>query len=202
MSKIFMTGGIGAGKTYSAKLMADNYNMAHVSLDEIFFDLKSTNHRERKRQDLRDMELSCALNGHNAIYEGWFSGEWLAPLFSIIDLVVFIETPIDIRISRIKERYRRRKCGLEFDPYPNGGEEHLNNLIKWTALYSKEKIRSEIMNYNKNCSYIEISGDIKNSILIHILELPTRPFSRAGFASSDSASAFKLPMQGSHAHDR
>jgi dephospho-CoA kinase len=157
MNHIFITGGIGSGKTYSAAYLSERFHYQSVSLDELFFNFKSIIHRERKNVEIRNGELKSKLKKDKLIFEGWNWGEWLIPMYKTLNLVLIIETPENIRVERIIKRYTSRKAGNEYDP------DHLDNLIKWTKLWKKEAIISEIKkDCPKDCVFIDGVTDIKD----------------------------------------
>jgi adenylate kinase family enzyme len=163
MNRIFITGGIGSGKTYSAAYLSERYCYQNVSLDELFFNFNSIIHRERKSVESRNNELNNKLKEDKLIFEGWNWGEWLIPMYKCLNLVLIIDTPEDIRVERIIKRYTLRKAGNEYDPYPNSDPNHLNNLIKWTKLWNKEVIVNEIKkDCPKDCDFIDGITDIKD----------------------------------------
>ena len=138
MKHIFITGAIGSGKTYLAETLRTKTGFPLVSLDEVFFDLTSVRHREKRSRADRSQMLAEALEKSCSIFEGWHFGEWLHPLYSMLGLAVIINAPLDLRCERIRERFERRKSGVEPDPFPLGGSEHLENLLKWTELFDAD----------------------------------------------------------------
>jgi dephospho-CoA kinase len=161
MSRIFITGGIGSGKTFSAQYLSNKYGYRHVPLDAIYFDLESTVHREKRSPESRNAELLKNLKPTNTIFDGWHFGEWLVPMYKAVNLVLIIEVDESIRVERILQRYALRKAGMEYDPFPNGDNEHLNNLIKWTKLWNKDKIVAEIKRTcSEDCIFIDRIANI------------------------------------------
>ena len=149
MNKLYITGAIGSGKTYSSKYISRKTNFAVIALDEILFDHKSKETRKKHDDKTRDELLLNSLKLDSSIYEGWHFGQWLIPMYKIIDTVIIVDTPLEERIVRIKKRFENRKSGIEIDPFPSAGIDHLNNLLKWTRLWNEEKILTEIKSFSK-----------------------------------------------------
>ena len=160
MVHIFITGGIGSGKTYLANELGTMTGVNVVSLDAIFFDMDSPVHRREKETMLRDEELTYFLNSsQESIFEGWHFGDWLIPLYRAISFVIIVDTPLEVRKDRIKDRFKRRKAGLDIDPFPKGGNNHLENLLKWTELFDADTTEKEIRKYcHYNCRFLRDDG--------------------------------------------
>ena len=141
---VFVTGPIGSGKTYAAGRLAEQLGSGIVSLDEVFFDLKSPVHRKRRDESERASVLLQHLTHSHVVFEGWHFGDWLIPMYKKLDLLVVVDTPLAVREDRIRRRFENRKAGLEADPFPLGDEGHLQNLLKWTQLFDLEKTLAEI----------------------------------------------------------
>lgn len=112
----FITGAIGSGKTHAANLLGNRTGLELVSLDSIVFDLHSDTHRATKSPQVRDAELARLLEKRNVLFEGWHFGQWLVPMYQRLHRVIMIDTPLPVRIERIKEHYRRRKAGSSPTP--------------------------------------------------------------------------------------
>jgi deoxyadenosine/deoxycytidine kinase len=159
MTHTFITGGIGSGKTYLANSLHSLTGVKVVSLDAIFFDMDSPVHRREKEAVLREEELLHSLESKVSIFEGWHFGDWLIPLYRAISLVIIVDTPLEIRKERIKARFKRRKAGIEIDPFPKGGKDHLENLLKWTNMFDADKAEIEIRKYcHCDCRFLRDDG--------------------------------------------
>jgi hypothetical protein len=146
MQHAFITGGIGSGKSFLAEQIRLATDACLVSLDYIYFDLESPDHRKCRPLEERTNLLTRHIGGKCSIFEGWHFGEWLHPLYRSLYLTVIVDTPLEIRLDRIRRRFQNRKAGIERDPYPKGGTEHLENLLKWTSMFDTSKCEAEIRN--------------------------------------------------------
>ena len=159
LAHIFITGAIGSGKTHLAAQLREITGFNVVSLDAIFFDLASANHREKKMPPVRDSELEKELQKEPQIFEGWHFGDWLIPLYRSLSFVIIVDVPLELRQERIKTRFHHRKSGKEFDPFPKGDNQHLENLLQWTRMFDADRTQEEIGRFcPKECSFIREDG--------------------------------------------
>ena len=155
----FIAGGIGSGKSHLAQMLSTLTKADVVSLDAIFFDFESPIHRKERDTALKDAMLHLRLVQPPSIFEGWHFGDWLIPLYRCVSLVIIIDAPLELREQRIEERFNRRKAGLEFDPFPRGGTEHLANLLRWTRMFDADRAEKEIRAYSSsNCRFLRDAG--------------------------------------------
>jgi len=141
-----VTGAIGSGKTYLSDQLGRVAQCDVVSLDAIYFDLKALEHRKVRELPNR-VELLRQHLSFSCVFEGWHFGDWLVPLYQQLSRVVIVDTPLDVREKRIRDRFERRKAGLESNPFPFADESHLQNLLKWTNLFSADATLGEIRKY-------------------------------------------------------
>jgi hypothetical protein len=146
MRHVLITGGIGSGKSFLAEQLQYSTGVSIVSLDCIYFDLESPVHRECRPLEARTKLLAEHIGDRCCIFEGWHFGEWLYPLYRSLYLTVIVDTPVEIRLDRIRTRFQNRKAGNEPDPFPKGGPEHLENLLKWTSMFDTSRCEAEIRN--------------------------------------------------------
>jgi len=174
MYKLFVTGAIGSGKTYFSNYISRKTGVPVTSLDEIFFDLKSKELRKEQDSKIRDERLLNTTKDDYSIYEGWHFGNWLIPMYKILDAVIIVDTLLDERILRINKRFENRKMGHEIDPYPSAGTDHLNNLIKWTKLWDEKKVLDEIRLFSKNELKLFNISDVEQIDAVLLENLPNK----------------------------
>lgn len=148
MSRIFVTGPIGAGKTHFTSSLAQTLGWRVVALDPFFLDydyMSGGGPERRKRSPAdRDAQLAEWLDVEQVIFEGWHFGEWMIPLYRRISAAIVLDVPLELRDTRIRERHRRRKTGEEPDPFPASGDAHLHNQLKWTRSFEVAATVDEI----------------------------------------------------------
>ena len=148
MLKIFITGGVGSGKTFSSKLIANAIGSNYHTLDEFFFDFKSSEYLKERSAEERDAMLINLISSESWVIEGWYFGDWLIPIYQNIDYAILIDTPLSKRKFRIIHRFFKRKLGLIYDPVSMGGIAHLGKLLKWTKRFNLTRHENDIL---KNC---------------------------------------------------
>jgi len=156
MKRIYITGAIGSGKSYAARLLSETLHLSHHSLDPIVFDLDATAYRQRFPETVRDEKLRVLMDGDSWIIEGWYRGDWLHSVYQRADCVLLLDTPLLRRYWRIIARFMRRKLGWIPDPVPLGGWKHLGRLLKWTRLFDAEAMRAEIAQHARQDCRITI----------------------------------------------
>jgi dephospho-CoA kinase len=182
MEHFYITGAIGSGKTTLAETLSRILHRKVLSLDALFFDLESSIHRKKKEPLQRDKELLTHLAEKNMIFEGWHLGDWLIPLVRSVSLVVIVDTPLELRLQRIENRFNRRKAGLEFDPFPNSDPKHLSNLFKWTKMFDANESEKEIRKHcSSECLFLRDDGFGK---VVGKITQQTAPLNGAGGSPS------------------
>jgi adenylate kinase family enzyme len=173
-NKIHILGASGSGASTLGRELS--LILPHVNLDgdDYLWLEKFTKQREPKeRFELLMDDLSChkqwILSGAVC---GW--GDELKPCF---DLVIFIYTPKDIRLKRLKDREFQR-YGDEILP---GGRkfEESKAFLEWASLYDEAglEVRSKSLHdhwmSDLNCPILRIEGDLSvkervNSVLKYL----------------------------------
>jgi adenylate kinase family enzyme len=132
--RIHIMGASGAGITTLGRATADALALPHHDTDDYFW--LPTSPPYRKKRDPADRlrlmgELfldrpDWVLSGS---VEGW--GDSIAPLF---DLVIFLEAPIEVRLSRLRDRETRH---FGIDAVSPGGWRHeeTEDFVEWASHY-------------------------------------------------------------------
>lgn len=130
---IHILGASGSGTTTLGKAIGQAFHYRHLDVDDFFWestDPPFTTPRERKKRvallrEAIESEKSCVVSGSLC---GW--GDVFIPSF---DLVILVETPTDIRISRLQEREYKRFG----DRISEGGDMYQAHLefIEWAKSY-------------------------------------------------------------------
>ena len=137
MTKIFIVGGPGSGKTTYAKKLAAEFGIPHFDLDSINWknQIKCCDCERPKseRLALRDKILD---GNDNWVIEGVYTGDWIIPFIEQADKIIILKTPTWIRQYRIIRRSFRRLFRLE----PRTHKESLISVLKllyWSGQYNK-----------------------------------------------------------------
>ena len=137
MTKIFISGGPGSGKTTFAKKLATENHIPHFDLDDIkWINQKNNFNVERPKQDrlaLRDKILS---ENDNWVIEGIYTKDWIIPILEHADRIIILKPSTTIRQWRIIKRSLRRMLHIE----PKTHKENIVTLFKlllWSRSYDK-----------------------------------------------------------------
>lgn len=183
MKRIYITGAIGSGKTYAARLFSETLHLPHHSLDPIVFDLDAKAYRQRFPETVRDEKLRVLVDGDSWIIEGWYRGAWLNSVYQRADGVLLLNPPLSRRYRRIIARFTRRKLGLIPDPVPLGGLKHLGRLLKWTRLFDPEAMRADIARHaRQDCRITVVRQNLTPGVCERMVKAgsSTRPTDRPG----------------------
>lgn len=133
---IHITGASGAGVSSLGRALADRLTIPHHDTDDYFWQptvppFQTIRDRADRLRLMHDMFLPRAdwvLSGSLA---GW--GDEIIPLF---DLVIFMSTPTDVRLRRLRIREARR---FGADAVAPGGWRHqaMEDFIAWASRYEE-----------------------------------------------------------------
>ncbi|MEM9030745.1 MAG: hypothetical protein AAGC70_20475 [Pseudomonadota bacterium] len=134
-SRIHVTGASGSGVTTLGRFVAHALAIPHHDTDDYFWQpthppfrtKRPAEDRIRLMEDVFLPRTQWVLTGS---LDGW--GDVIAHRY--FDLVVYVSTPTDIRLQRLREREARR---FGDDAFGVGGwrEEDLANFLAWAAQY-------------------------------------------------------------------
>ena len=130
---VHITGASGSGTTTLAKALRQRFGYIHLDSDDFFWEptdppfVKKRPIEERQKLMLEEIEKApkFVLSGS---LTGW--GDIFIPRF---DLVVYVKTPTEVRIKRLKEREYHR-FGDRILPNGDMYEDH-QKFLKWAAGY-------------------------------------------------------------------
>lgn len=175
---IHIFGASGSGTTTLAKAIDEAFGHTHLDTDDYFwtptdppYTIKRTPYERQQllKADIAKNEkcvISGSLCGRN---NSW--GDIFIPLF---DLVIFIDTPTDIRIKRIEEREYRR-WGNRILPGGDMYDKH-TAFIEWAKTYDTGGIeqRSRTLHMwwmeKLSCPVITIGGRLSIPCIIRQLD--------------------------------
>ena len=135
MTKIYISGGPGSGKTTYAKFLSKQLNVPHFDLDEVKW-IKGKNVFNQKRPKEERIALLNKILSENKdwILEGVYFQDWIIPVVEQADKIIVLKTPRRIRQIRIIRRSFRRAFHLE----PKKHKENpivLGKLLHWSHFY-------------------------------------------------------------------
>ncbi len=163
-NRIHVTGASGSGVTTLGRALADIYGVPHHDTDDYYW--LPTDPPYRTKRDVSDrLRLMHELFVPRS---GWvLSGSlmnWAQEIEPCFDAVIFVATPTDIRLARIRRREVRRYGA---DALSVGHENHdaSEAFLEWAARYDdpefegRSRARHEAWMATLACPVIRVSGD-------------------------------------------
>ena len=148
LNKILIIGASGSGTTTIGKKLADKLNIPHIETDDLFWIPADPPYTQFRNQDELDMIIRTKVTSK----DGWvLSGSpcgWGDAIINLVDLVVFLTVPTEIRINRIVKREQTR-FGNEVLEGGRLFESH-QAFLAWTKCYDSGDItgRTKAMHEN------------------------------------------------------
>lgn len=133
---IHITGASGAGTTTLGRALAARLKVAHFDTDDFYWLPVEPAYSIKRPAAERLSLLGDAFD--EAGSRGWVLsgsiGDWGASLIPLFNVVVFLRTPTDIRLARLRAREAKRFGAAAIAP---GGSRHKEHtaFIEWSADY-------------------------------------------------------------------
>lgn len=155
MTKIFISGGPGSGKTTYARKISSETGIPHFDLDDIKWE-KGSFSRERPKEErlkLRDKILS---ENDNWIIEGVYFKDWIIPILEQSDKIIILNPSTTIRQWRIIKRFIKNKFNLK-NKVNKENLITLFHLLTWSKKYNKhiKELLEKIEHIGKNAEFIK-----------------------------------------------
>lgn len=132
MTKLYIMGAGGSGKTTLSRLLSKRDNSPCLELDDIYWDNSVTAYNVKKNPDERDAVLKDFLSKNKSwIIDGVYYKDWVRPIFEQVDVVYILKPNFLLSQIRCIKRdiirwYRKEKVG---------GIVSLYYLLKWNIKY-------------------------------------------------------------------
>ena len=178
-TRVHITGASGSGTTTLGRALAQRLAVPHFDTDDFFW--VPTDPPYRRKRDVADrLRLLHELLGERRAWV--LSGSldsWGAPLVPLFDLVIWLDTPTEIRLARVAARQRIRYGRAAIAPGGALYDEH-RAFLAWTAAYDsglsegRSRRRHESWLAELRCQVLRLDGS-----------LPTRRLVRQVLAARD-----------------
>jgi adenylate kinase family enzyme len=135
--RIHITGASGAGVSTLGRALADALAIPHHDTDDYFWQPTSPPYQKmRERADRLRLMQEVFLPRADWILSGSLAG-WGDAIIPEFDLVVFLTTPQEIRLQRLRNREARR---YGTDAVAPGGARHkeTEEFIEWASHYEED----------------------------------------------------------------
>ncbi len=168
---ILVFGASGSGTTTIGKQLAKELNATHIDLDDIYWKgeteipYTSSNSKEERIENLMSKIDSC----DQFVLSGDMLG-WEEPFLPLLDLAVFVYTPSDIRIKRL----RKRELSKYGDRIVHGDmvQKHIE-FLEWARQYDSSYPPMRCLKGHVDwikivpCTVLKIKGDddLKQNII-------------------------------------
>ena len=153
--KILLVGTVGTGKTTLARKLSKEYNIKYYEIDSIVHD----DVNKKKRTPQQQNEIISNINKEDGwIIEGVLR-ENLEYLLEIVEKIIYLDIPKNIRNKRILTRYIKQKIGIEKSNY-KPSLKMLKMMYKWSNEFEKNREGFE-KKLNKYEDKLEVIGNEK-----------------------------------------
>ena len=135
MTKIFISGGSGSGKSTYAKKLSKQLDIPYFDLDDIYWITYSNKRPKQERIKLLNQILQ---NNTDWIIDGVYFQDWIIPIIEQSDKIIIVNTPKYKRQYRIIKRFLSR---IFFQKKKNEHQETVKTLFKlllWSNNYEKK----------------------------------------------------------------
>ncbi|ACT00997.1 AAA family ATPase [Paenibacillus sp. JDR-2] len=140
MNKIFIVGIVASGKTTLAKHLSEQLQIPWYELDAIVHHQTDSGRSKRTVEEQHEVLMEIDRNGA-WIFEGTDRDSYQC-LYQMAEKIIFVDTPLQVRLWRIVSRFVKQKLGLE--PCHYKPDFHmLRMMFKWTSDFERNKTAFE-----------------------------------------------------------
>lgn len=164
---IIIFGANGSGKSTLGRELARVLNFKYMDIEDYHFGKSAIPYTvERSREDCLNLMLAD-IEKYNSFVLSAVTGDFGEEISSMYDLAVFMVSPIETRMERIRQReykkhgYRIRKGGDMYEQHLKfvdfARSRHLSNIDKWA-----QTLNCPIIFVDGTKDYRQIAADIAN----------------------------------------
>lgn len=136
MTKIYIIGAPGSGKTTYARKLSQELGVPHFDLDELKWENTGGKYYSKKRDKIERAKMLDDVLAKNPhwICEGVYFRDWILPVIQNADEVIVLMPPRWLRQCRILRRSIRRMLHLEPSKHKETSKS-LYDLLSWAHRY-------------------------------------------------------------------
>lgn len=178
LERLHITGASGSGTTTLGQAIAARWGHRHLDTDDFYWEPSWPPFRQaRSTESCRELLSQSLDNTPRWVLSGSLCG-WGDELIPRFDLVIFMSTPTDLRLPRLRQREQQR-FGEALAP---GGEffEHHQAFLAWASAYEiggpgmRSRACHERWLQELPCPVIRLSGAEPVEVLLERLEARLR----------------------------
>ncbi|RFZ78770.1 hypothetical protein DS742_11705 [Lacrimispora amygdalina] len=161
--KILIFGSVASGKTTLAIKISEELSIIYYEGDCIAWGFP--NEKRYKRSDQEQKEIIDKIDENSSwIIEGTYR-ESQKILYDLADKIIFLDTPLYIRIYRIIFRFIKQKIGYEKSNY-KPTYDMLKHMFKWTNDFERNRNfhKNRLIKYEKKLIWIKSPNQLKGKI--------------------------------------
>jgi len=161
-NKILIVGGIGSGKTTLTNKLSKILNIKNYELDNIAY--KRREIYEKQKPQIRDKKVKLILKRRKWIIEGFYSKDWIYPIYKKAEIVIILNIKPSISKTRTIKRFIKRKFSLKKEK-TNKKFIAMIKLLKYIEDYPKKYFKTQentAKKFNKNVLILNNKKEIKD----------------------------------------
>lgn len=178
---IIVFGASGSGTTTLGRELAQILRFKHVDADDFFWAESAIPFTVKRPREERFALLLAAIDGERGfVLSGSICG-WDEPILPLLDLAVFVSTPTEIRIDRLRKR-ELAQFGERILPGGDMEQSH-NEFLEWAASYDaggtdqRSRALHEQWAQSLRCPVIRVDGteDVRKTAATLAAQFYTKP---------------------------
>lgn len=158
--KLLIFGSVASGKTTLARKLSDELNIIYYEGDCIAWGFPNEKRYKRSNQEQKEIIEKIDENS-SWIIEGTYRDSQKI-LYDLADVIIFLDTPLYIRIYRMIFRFIQQKIGYEESNY-KPTYDMLKHMFKWTIDFERNRNfhKKRLIEYKKKLIWIRFPDQLK-----------------------------------------
>lgn len=140
MTKLYISGAAGSGKTTYAKKLSQKLGIKCFDLDDVKWinsGKSGTFNTERSKEERAEALKNILTQNESWICEGVYFQDWILPVVERADEVIILNPPVYLRQYRIIKRSLKRILNIEESKFKETPKA-LFKLLSWNQHYNKK----------------------------------------------------------------